>query len=88
MESSAAAKARSTTSSSLYQRRWRATSPSAVGLAIQVDDSRAAYNRAFKFGAQPIEVAPGAIGPRLPAIKRVGGVPIPLIDGFDESKSI
>jgi 4-hydroxyphenylpyruvate dioxygenase len=62
--------------------------PSACGLAFRVKDSHHAYARALALGAEPLEVAPGPMELRLPAIKGIGGAPIFLIDRFEEGKSI
>jgi 4-hydroxyphenylpyruvate dioxygenase len=62
--------------------------PSACGMAFRVKDSHKAYNRALELGAQPIEIPTGPMELRLPAIKGIGGVPIYLIDRFEDGKSI
>ncbi|KQP22712.1 4-hydroxyphenylpyruvate dioxygenase [Pseudorhodoferax sp. Leaf267] len=62
--------------------------PSACGLAFRVKDSHKAYDRALSLGAQPIEIPTGPMELRLPAIKGIGGVPIYLIDRFEDGKSI
>jgi 4-hydroxyphenylpyruvate dioxygenase len=62
--------------------------PSACGLAFRVEDSHAAYARALALGAQPVDVLPGPMELRLPAIKGIGGAPLYLIDRFEDGKSI
>ena len=62
--------------------------PSACGLAFRMQDARAAYHRALKLGAQPIDLTTGPMELRLPAIKSVDGTPIYLIGQFSEAASI
>ncbi|HYD93680.1 MAG TPA: 4-hydroxyphenylpyruvate dioxygenase [Noviherbaspirillum sp.] len=62
--------------------------PSACGMAFRVRDSHQAYARALELGAQPVELRTGPMELRLPAIKGIGGMPIYLIDRFEEGKSI
>src|ERR1700748_1239962 len=62
--------------------------PSACGMAFRVKDSHKAYNRALELGAHPIEGPTRPMELRLPAIKGIGGVPIYLIDRFEDGKSI
>ena len=62
--------------------------PSACGMAFRVRDSHRAYNRALELGAQPVELPPGPMELRLPAIKGIGGAPLYLIDRFVDGKSI
>ena len=62
--------------------------PSACGMAFRVRDSHRAYNRALEQGAQPVELPPGPMELRLPAIKGIGGAPLYLIDRFIDGKSI
>ena len=62
--------------------------PSACGLAFRVHDSHLAYERAIALGAQPLEMPPGPMELRLPAIKGIGGAPLYLIDRFEDGKSI
>ncbi|NIC42535.1 4-hydroxyphenylpyruvate dioxygenase [Aquabacterium sp. A08] len=62
--------------------------PSACGLAFRVKDSHKAYARALALGAQPIDIATGPMELRLPAIKGIGGMPLYLIDRFEDGKSI
>jgi len=62
--------------------------PSACGMAFRVRDSHRAYNRALEQGAQPVELPPGPMELRLPAIKGIGGAPLYLIDRFVDGKSI
>jgi 4-hydroxyphenylpyruvate dioxygenase len=61
---------------------------SACGMAFRVKDSHKAYERALSLGAQPIEIPTGPMELRLPAIKGIGGMPIYLIDRFEDGKSI
>ena len=62
--------------------------PSACGLAFRVADSHRAYARALELGAQPVDILPGPMELRLPAIKGIGGAPLYLIDRFEDGKSI
>jgi len=62
--------------------------PSACSMAFRVKDSHRAYQRALELGAQPVEIPPGPMELRLPAIKGIGGAPLYLIDRFEEGKSI
>lgn len=62
--------------------------PSACGLAFRVADSHAAYARALELGAQPVELMPGPMELRLPAIRGIGGAPIYLIDRYEDGASI
>lgn len=62
--------------------------PSACGMAFRVKDSHAAYSRALRMGAQPIEIETGPMELRLPAIRGIGGAPLYLIDRYGEGISI
>src|SRR6476620_11446090 len=62
--------------------------PSACGLAFRVRDAHLAYKRALALGAQPVDIPTGPMELRLPAIKRIGGAPLYLIDRYEEGKSI
>ncbi|MBV8656452.1 MAG: 4-hydroxyphenylpyruvate dioxygenase [Burkholderiales bacterium] len=62
--------------------------PSACGLAFRVKDSHKAYHLALANGAQPIEIPTGPMELKLPAIKGIGGMPLYLIDRFEDGKSI
>jgi len=62
--------------------------PSACGMAFRVRDSHLAYRRALDLGAQPVELHPGPMELRLPAIKGIGGAPLYLIDRFGDGTSI
>ena len=62
--------------------------PSACGMAFRVRDSHVAYKRALDLGAQPVELPPGPMELRLPAIKGIGGAPLYLIDRFGDGTSI
>ena len=62
--------------------------PCACGLAFRVKDSHHAYDRAIELGAQPVDMPPGPMELRLPAIKGIGGAPLYLIDRFDDGQSI
>ncbi len=61
---------------------------SACSMAFRVKDSHKAYARALEQGAQPIEIPPGPMELRLPAIRGIGGAPLYLIDRFEDGKSI
>ncbi len=62
--------------------------PSACGLAFRVRDSHQAYARAQEMGAQPIDIPPGPMELKLPAIKGIGGAPLYLIDRYQPGQSI
>ncbi len=62
--------------------------PSACGMAFRVKNSHVAFERAIESGAQPMDMPTGPMELRLPAIKGIGGMPIYLIDRFEEGKSI
>ncbi len=62
--------------------------PSACGLAFRVKDAHHAYQRALDLGAQPIDIPTGPMELRLPAIKGIGGMPLYLIDRFEDGRSI
>ncbi|MGB1238171.1 MAG: 4-hydroxyphenylpyruvate dioxygenase [Pseudomonadales bacterium] len=62
--------------------------PCACSMAFRVKDSQQAYSRAIELGAQPIDIQPGPMELRLPAIKGIGGAPLYLIDRYEEGKSI
>ena len=62
--------------------------PSACGMAFRVRDSHKAYKRALELGAQPVDLPPGPMELRLPAIKGIGGAPLYLIDRFGDGLSI
>jgi 4-hydroxyphenylpyruvate dioxygenase len=62
--------------------------PSACGMAFRVRDSHVAYKRALEQGAQPVDLPPGPMELRLPAIKGIGGAPLYLIDRFGDGTSI
>jgi 4-hydroxyphenylpyruvate dioxygenase len=62
--------------------------PSACGMAFRVRDSHRAYRRALELGAQPVDLPPGPMELRLPAIRGIGGAPLYLIDRFGDGTSI
>lgn len=62
--------------------------PSPCGLAFRVRDAQAAYARALDLGAQPMDMPTGPMELRLPAIKGIGGMPIYLIDRYEDGRSI
>jgi len=62
--------------------------PSACGMAFRVRDAHKAYNRALAQGAQPVDLPPGPMELKLPAIKGIGGAPLYLIDRYEEGVSI
>ena len=62
--------------------------PSACGMAFRVADAHQAYAELIKRGAQPIDIAPGPMELKLPAIKGIGGAPIYLIDRYAPGASI
>jgi len=62
--------------------------PSACGMAFRVRDSHVAYERALAQGAQPVDLPPGPMELKLPAIKGIGGAPLYLIDRHGDGTSI
>lgn len=62
--------------------------PSACGMAFRVKDAAAAYNRALKLGAQPIDIPVGPMELKLPAIRGIGGAIIYLIDRYEDGVAI
>ena len=62
--------------------------PSACGMGFRVKDSHKAFVRALELGAQPVELPPGPMELKLPAIKGIGGAPLYLIDRFGDGTSI
>jgi 4-hydroxyphenylpyruvate dioxygenase len=62
--------------------------PCACSMAFRVRDSHKAYARALEQGEQPVDIPPGPMELRLPAIKGIGGAPLYLIDRFEDGKSI
>jgi len=60
----------------------------ACGLAFRVRDAHHAYKRALELGAQPVDMPTGPMELRLPAIKGIGGIPLYLIDRFEDGKAI
>ncbi len=62
--------------------------PSVCGMAFRVRDSHQAYAKALELGAQAVDMPPGPMELRLPAIKGIGGAPLYLIDRFGEGSSI
>jgi 4-hydroxyphenylpyruvate dioxygenase len=62
--------------------------PSACGMAFRVRDAHKAYRRALELGAQPVDLPPGPMELKLPAIKGIGGAPLYLIDRYQEGVSI
>jgi 4-hydroxyphenylpyruvate dioxygenase len=62
--------------------------PSACALAFRVQNAALAYARALSLGAEPLEGSFGPMELRLPAIKGLGGMPLYLVDRFQEGQSI
>lgn len=62
--------------------------PCACGMAFRVKNAHAAYARALKQGAQPIDIPTGPMELRLPAIKGIGGAPLYLIDRYQPGSTI
>jgi 4-hydroxyphenylpyruvate dioxygenase len=62
--------------------------PSACGMGFRVKDSHKAFRRALELGAQPVDLPPGPMELKLPAIKGIGGAPLYLIDRFGDGTSI
>ena len=57
--------------------------PSACGMGWRVRDAAKAYAAAIARGAEPVEVHPGPMELRLPAIRGIGGSIIYLIDRYE-----
>jgi 4-hydroxyphenylpyruvate dioxygenase len=57
-------------------------------MGFRVRDAHKAYTRALELGAQPVDLPPGPMELKLPAIKGIGGAPLYLIDRFEEGVSI
>jgi 4-hydroxyphenylpyruvate dioxygenase len=62
--------------------------PGACAMAFRVADAHAAYARALAHGAEPMDIAPGPMELRLPAIKGIGGAPLYLIDRYQDGSSV
>ncbi|MEZ5448363.1 MAG: 4-hydroxyphenylpyruvate dioxygenase [Thiolinea sp.] len=62
--------------------------PSACGMAFRVKDAHYAYHKALELGAQPINIEPGPMELKLPAIKGIGNAPIYLIDRYAEGSAL
>ena len=62
--------------------------PSACGMGFRVRDSHKAYKYALEQGAQPVDLPPGPMELKLPAIKGIGGAPLYLIDRYGDGTSI
>jgi len=62
--------------------------PSACGMGWRVRDAAKAYAEAIARGAEPVEVNPGPMELRLPAIRGIGGSIIYLIDRYGDDLSI
>lgn len=62
--------------------------PSACGMAFRVADAHHAYAELLRRGAQPIDIQPGPMELKLPAIKGIGGAPIYLIDRYAPGASL
>ncbi|OWQ94288.1 4-hydroxyphenylpyruvate dioxygenase [Sphingopyxis witflariensis] len=62
--------------------------PSACGMGWRVRDAAKAYAEAIARGAEPVEVMPGPMELRLPAIRGIGGSIIYLIDRYGDDLSI
>jgi 4-hydroxyphenylpyruvate dioxygenase len=62
--------------------------PSACGMGFRVRDSHKAYKHALAQGAQPVDLPPGPMELKLPAIKGIGGAPLYLIDRYGDGTSI
>ena len=62
--------------------------PCACGLAFRVRDARAAYARALRLGAEPIDNPCGPMELRLPSVRGIGGAALYLIDRWQDGRSI
>jgi 4-hydroxyphenylpyruvate dioxygenase len=62
--------------------------PSACGMGFRVRDAAKAYALALERGAEPVELTPGPMELRLPAIRGIGQSLIYLIDRYDEGLTI
>ncbi len=56
--------------------------PSVCGMAFRVEDAGRAHAKAIERGAEPVELSPGPMELRIPAIRGIGGSLIYLIDRF------
>ncbi|WP_413206857.1 4-hydroxyphenylpyruvate dioxygenase [Rhodospirillum sp. A1_3_36] len=62
--------------------------PSVCGMAFRVKDSHKAYALAIERGARPVEIPTGPMELRLPAVRGIGGMPLYLIDRYEDGASI
>ena len=62
--------------------------PCVAGLAFRVRDAHQAYARAIALGGESVAVPTGPMELRLPAIRGLGGMPLYLIDRYQEGSSI
>jgi len=66
----------------------RVHGPSACAMAFRVKDAAAAYERAVKLGARPVQGKLGPMELNIPAIQGIGGSLIYLVDRYGPSGSI
>jgi len=66
----------------------KAHGPSACAMAFRVKDARAAFERAVKLGATPVEVKRGDGELDIPAIEGIGGSRLFFVDRYGEGKGI
>jgi len=66
----------------------RVHGPSACAMAFRVKDAAAAYDRALKLGARPVQGKVGPMELNIPAIQGIGGSVIYLVDRYGPSGSI
>jgi 4-hydroxyphenylpyruvate dioxygenase len=62
--------------------------PSVCGMAFRVKDSHKAYGLAIERGARPVDIPTGPMELRLPAVRGIGGMPLYLIDRYEDGASI
>ncbi|MCF8482749.1 MAG: 4-hydroxyphenylpyruvate dioxygenase [Rhodospirillum sp.] len=62
--------------------------PSVCGMAFRVTDSHKAYALAIARGARPVDIPTGPMELRLPAVRGIGGMPLYLIDRYEDGASI
>ena len=62
--------------------------PSACGMGFRVRDAHKAYEYLLSRGAEPVDLPPGPMELRLPAIRGIGGAVVYLIDRYGDDLSI
>ena len=70
---------------SFAQQFAAAHGPSICAIAFRVKDARAAYDRAIKMGARPVQDMVGPMELNIPAIEGIGGSRLYLVDRYGEN---